>query len=93
VFGTITQAPVERGSHIVYKTNAVKWELLSKLFVKFTMLVPSSAAVERFFSQDKNILKAKKASLADKTFEMPMFMRGNKHHFLVLTVVIKKRIL
>jgi hypothetical protein len=42
------------------------------------MLVPSSAAVERFFSQDKNILKAKRASLADKTFEMPMFMRGNK---------------
>ncbi len=31
------------------------WELLSQLFVKFTP-VPSSAAVERFVSQGKNIL-------------------------------------
>jgi hypothetical protein len=31
------------------------------------------------FSQDKNVLKAKRASLADETFEMLMFMRGNKH--------------
>jgi hypothetical protein len=29
--------------------------------------VPSSAAVERFFSQGKNILKMKRASLAEKT--------------------------
>ena len=57
------------------------WELLSKLFVKLTTLVPSSSAVERFFSQGKNILKAKRAFLADKTFEMSMFMRGNKLHF------------
>jgi hypothetical protein len=69
------------------------WELVSKLFVKFTTLVPSSAAVERFFSKGKNILKAKRASLANKTFEMLMFMRGNKHHFMVLTVVINERIL
>jgi hypothetical protein len=69
------------------------WELLSKLFVKFTTLGPSNAAVERFFSQGKNILKAKRASLANKTFEMLMFMRGNKYHFLVLMVVINERIL
>jgi hypothetical protein len=49
--------------------------------------------VERFFSQGKNILKPKGASLAVKTFEMPMFMRGNKLHFLVLKVVINERIL
>jgi hypothetical protein len=31
------------------------------------------------FSQSKDILKAKAASLADETFEMRL-MRGNKHH-------------
>ena len=40
--------------------------------------VPSSVALERFFSQDKNFLKAKRASLADKTFGMLMFMRGKQ---------------
>ncbi len=30
-------------------------------------------------SQGKDILKAKRASLVDETFEMLMFMRGNKH--------------
>ena len=55
-------------------------KVLSKLFIKFNTPVPSSAAVERFFSQGKDILKAKRASLADETFEMLMFMRGNKHH-------------
>ncbi len=105
---------MERGSHNVYKTNAVKLEgtwlagpskvdlgdvafmgekVLSKLFVKFNTPVPSSAAVERFFSQDKDILKAKRASLANETFETLMFIRGNKHHFLVLTVVINEHIL
>ena len=102
-FGTFTQAPVERGSRNIHKTNAVKlvglgtWlagpskvdlgdgafmgeKVLSKLFVKFNTPVPSSAAVERFFSQGKDILKPKRASLADDTFEMLMFLRGNKHH-------------
>jgi vacuolar-type H+-ATPase subunit D/Vma8 len=31
------------------------------------------------FSQGKDTLKEKRASLADETFEMLMFMRGNKH--------------
>jgi hypothetical protein len=34
-------------------------------------------------SQGKDILKAKRASLADETFEMLMFMRGNKHHVTI----------
>jgi hypothetical protein len=55
-------------------------KVLSKLFIKFNTPVPSSAAVERFFSQGKDILKPKRASLADDTFEMLMFLRGNKHH-------------
>ncbi len=54
------------------------------------------------FNQGKDILKAKRASLAAETFEMLRFMRGNKYNvtnffkslfnafisFLVLTVVI-----
>jgi hypothetical protein len=95
-FGTITQAPMERGSCNVYKTIAVKlvgtwlagpskvdlgdrplWvkKILSKLFVKFNTPVPSSAAVERLFIQGKDILKAKRASLAHETLEMLMFRR------------------
>jgi hypothetical protein len=35
------------------------------------------------FSQGKDILKAKRASLADETFEMLMFMIGNKHHITI----------
>jgi hypothetical protein len=35
------------------------------------------------FSQGKDILKAKRASLADETFEMLMFMRGNKLHLMI----------
>jgi hypothetical protein len=50
-------------------------KVLAKLFVKFSTPVPSSAAVERFFSQGKDILEAKRASLADETFEMFMFTR------------------
>jgi hypothetical protein len=35
------------------------------------------------FSQGRSILKAKRASLADETFERLMFMRGNKHHVTI----------
>jgi hypothetical protein len=31
----------------------------------------------------KDILKAKRASLADEIFEMFMFMRSNKHHITI----------
>ncbi len=54
--------------------------VLSKLFVKYNTAVPSSAAVERFFSLGKDILRAKRARLSDKNLEMMMFMRGNRHH-------------
>ena len=55
-------------------------KILAKLFIRYNTAVPSSAAVERFFSQGKDILKAKRASLSDETFEMLMFLRGTKHH-------------
>jgi hypothetical protein len=55
-------------------------KILAKLFIKYNMDVPSSSAVERLFSQGNDILKAKRASLSDETFEMLMYLRGNKHH-------------
>ena len=55
--------------------------VLMKLFTKFNTPIPSSAAVERLFSQGKDILKAKRSSLSDKNFEMLMFLRGNRHHW------------
>jgi hypothetical protein len=42
--------------------------------------VAAATITQAPFSQGKDILKAKRASLADETFEMLMFMRSNKHH-------------
>ena len=39
-------------------------KILVKLFIRYNTAVPSSVAVERFFSQGKDILKAKRASLS-----------------------------
>jgi hypothetical protein len=58
---------------------------LAKLFVMYNTAVPSSAAVERFFSQGKDILRAKRATLSDYNFEMLMFLRGNRHHWQSIT--------
>ncbi len=41
-------------------------QILAKLFIKYNTAVPSSAAVERFVSQEKDLLKAKRASLSDE---------------------------
>ena len=57
--------------------------VLANLFVKYNTTIPSSAAVERFFSAGKDIMKPKRASLADKTFEMLMFLKGNNHLSLI----------
>ncbi len=42
-----------------------------------------AAATHRTFNQGKDILKATRASLADETFKMLMFMTGNKHHVTI----------
>ena len=39
-------------------------KILAMLFIRYNTAVPSSVAVERFFSQGKDILKAKRASLS-----------------------------
>ncbi len=78
MFGTITQAPIGKGlAHCEIGGNSSPSSSSNSL----RKSPPVHAAVKRFFSQGKNILKAKRASLANKTFEMLMFMRGNKHHF------------
>ncbi|KAG0728824.1 hypothetical protein GWK47_031681 [Chionoecetes opilio] len=47
------------------------------VFVKYNMAIPSSAAVERLFSQGSDIMKAKKASLTSGNFERLVYMKGN----------------
>jgi hypothetical protein len=39
-------------------------KILAKLFIRYNTAVPSRAAVERFFSQGKDIMKANRASLS-----------------------------
>jgi hypothetical protein len=60
---------------------------LISLFVKYNTAIPSSAAVERFFSIGKDILRAKRSSLSDTNFDMLMFLKGNQHHAASLEIV------
>ena len=52
---------------------------LISLFVQFNTAIPSSAAVERFFSIGRDILRAKRTALSDANFDILMFLTGNKH--------------
>jgi hypothetical protein len=54
-------------------------QILIDLFCQTNTGVVSSAAVERFFSQGKDTLRAKRSNLSDKNFESLMFLRGNAH--------------
>ncbi|KAG0716070.1 hypothetical protein GWK47_010500 [Chionoecetes opilio] len=47
------------------------------VFVKYNTAIPTSAAVERLFSQGSDIMKAKAASLTSDNFERFVFMKGN----------------
>ena len=52
---------------------------LKKLLVLYNTSLPSSAAVERFFSMGKNILKPKRSGLSDEHFEMLLaFLKDNE---------------
>ena len=44
---------------------------------QYNTTLPSSAAVERLFSLDKDILKPKRCGLSDEHFEMLAFLKGN----------------
>ncbi|KAG0695970.1 hypothetical protein GWK47_026704 [Chionoecetes opilio] len=47
------------------------------VFVKYNTAIPSSATVERLFSQGSDIIKAKRASLTSDNFDRLVFMKGN----------------
>lgn len=47
------------------------------VFLRFNTPIPSSAAVERLFSQGSDIMKPKRASLTSENFERLVFMKGN----------------
>ncbi|KAG0716034.1 hypothetical protein GWK47_001147 [Chionoecetes opilio] len=47
------------------------------VFVMYNTAIPSSAAVERLFSQGVDIMKVKRASLTSDNFERLVFMKGN----------------
>ncbi len=58
---------------------------LIDLFIEFNTPVPSSAGVERLFSQAGDILRPKRYSLKEDCFHQLMFMRGNRHHWETYT--------
>jgi len=51
-------------------------QILIDLFIQFNTPVPSSAGVERLFSQAGDILRPKRISLGDDRFHQLMFMRN-----------------
>jgi hypothetical protein len=55
--------------------------VLMELFRQYNTPVPSSAGVERLFSQAGDILRPKRISLSEDRFHQLMFMRGNRHHW------------
>ncbi|KAF2365032.1 Zinc finger BED-type [Trinorchestia longiramus] len=52
-------------------------KVLIDLFLRYNTAMPSSAAVERWFSLGKDIIRAKRNSLSDENFNMLMFTKGN----------------
>ncbi|KAG0716841.1 hypothetical protein GWK47_008683 [Chionoecetes opilio] len=47
------------------------------VFVKYNTAIPSSAAVDRLFSQGSDIMKAKRASLTSDNFQRLVILKGN----------------
>ena len=50
---------------------------LKDIFIKSNTALPSSMAIERVFSNGKDILKSKRAGLSDTHFEMVLFLKAN----------------
>jgi hypothetical protein len=57
--------------------------VMIELFRAHNTGVVSSAACERFFSQGKDTLRAKRENMSPSIFETLMFMRGNGHMWAV----------
>ncbi|KAG0715648.1 hypothetical protein GWK47_011456 [Chionoecetes opilio] len=47
------------------------------VFVEYNTAIPSSAAVERLFSQGSDIMKVKRVSLTSDNFDRLVFIKGN----------------
>jgi hypothetical protein len=58
-------------------------QVMINLFLATNTGVVSSAACERFFSQGKDILRAKRERMTPNLFEGVMFLRGNGHLWAV----------
>ncbi|PAA72082.1 hypothetical protein BOX15_Mlig031089g1 [Macrostomum lignano] len=67
--------PSDGVTDAAFKTTPV----IHPLFVKFNTPLPSSAAVERLFSVAKDVLRAKRAPLADSTLTKLLLLRENRH--------------
>ena len=69
----LSENPLKHFDLSVFPNNTIK-----DLFIKFNTPIPFSAAVERLFSTEKEVLRPKRSRLTDKHFEMLLFLRKNK---------------
>lgn len=64
-------------------TAFISEKALIDLFVRYNTAMPSSAAVERLFSLGKDINRARRSSPSDESFNMLMFIKGNRNANLI----------
>lgn len=57
--------------------NEKKFKTVKKLFLKFNTALPSSAPVERLFSQAKHVLTPERNKISDSHFEMQLLLHEN----------------
>jgi hypothetical protein len=68
-------------SRTLHDSDFMREPSLIDLFIKYNTPVPSSAAVERLFSQSGDILRPKRSCLKAERFNHLNFLRGNRHHW------------
>lgn len=66
-------------------------EVWVNLFIKYNTPLPSSAAVERMFSQGSDILRPKRAAMTSSNFENFVFMKGNMNLFKMQNKEIEEK--
>lgn len=73
------------------ESSFLREKTILNLFLKTNTPVPSSAGVERLFSQGGDILRPKRTSLSDQKFNQLMFMRGNRKHWETYVAVAGRK--